>query len=97
MPLMKEEFVEKVNKVLNDMQLSERIALGCQQAGRSINFIHYWAFNALWLKFNSQRDKNGKKMTSKQLQEQAAKEKEYHRKKTIDQERIKKEEAEKAR
>ena len=30
MPLMKEEFVEKVNKVLNDMQLSERIALGCQ-------------------------------------------------------------------
>ena len=36
-------------------------------------------------------------MTSKQLQEQAAKEKEYQRKKTVDQERIKKEEAEKAR
>ena len=29
MPLMKEEFIEKVNRVLNDMQLSERIALGC--------------------------------------------------------------------
>ena len=97
MPLMKEEFIEKVNKVLNDLQLSERIALGCQQAGRSINFIHYWAFNALWLKFNNQRDKNGKKMTNKQLLEQAAKEKELQKKKIADLERQKQEDAEKAR
>ena len=49
-PLMKEEFIEKVNTyLLKDMTLTEKIALGCQQMARSVCFVHYWAFNALWV------------------------------------------------
>lgn len=49
-PLMKEEFIEKVNTyLLKDMTLTETIALGCQQMARSVCFVHYWAFNALWV------------------------------------------------
>ena len=65
-PLMKEEFVEKINdSILNDLDLSEKIALGCQQIARSICFVHYWAFNSLWIKFNTNEADGGQKLGMK--------------------------------
>ena len=51
-PIMRDEFVERVNdRFLHDKVLSEKIAIGCQQVARSVCFIHYWAFTALWISF----------------------------------------------
>ena len=70
-PLMREEFITRVDQnYLNDRALAEKIAIGCQQVAKSVCFVHYWAFHALWLSFNSQRDKD--KLTMKQLLERAA-------------------------
>ena len=70
-PLMREEFMQRINEgYLDDIELAEKIAIGCQQVARSVCFVHYWAFNALWLAFHSQLDAN--KPTIKLLQEQHA-------------------------
>ena len=53
---------------MRDRELAEKIAVGCQQAARSICFVHYWSFNALWLGFNSSKG-GSKKLTMKQLME----------------------------
>ena len=68
-PLIKEEFIHKIDQqILKDRDLAETIALGCQQVARSVCFVHYWAFNALWITFNCQKSTTGK-LTMKQLLE----------------------------
>lgn len=74
-PLMKEEFTHKVNReILKDQLMAEKIALGCQQVARSVCFVHFWAFNALWVKFNSDQG-DGKRDTMKALLAKVAAEK----------------------
>ena len=69
-PLMREEFIERVNTgLLDDFELAEKIAIGCQQVARSVCFVHYWAFNALWIAFHNEQDAG--RQTMKQLLEQA--------------------------
>lgn len=54
-PMMKEEFIDKlVSSVFDEQEhdLANKIALGCQQVARSVCFVHFWAFNSLWLTFN---------------------------------------------
>ena len=69
-PLMREEFIERITtELLEDRELAEKIAIGCQQVARSVCFIHFWAFNALWIAFHSEQDEN--KPTMKQLLERA--------------------------
>ena len=56
-PLMKEEFIDKIfDSVIPDRDFAERLALGCQQIARSVCFVHYWAFNSLWLTYNSTKN-----------------------------------------
>ena len=70
-PLMKEEFMDKIfDSVIADRDFAEKLALGCQQIARSVCFVHYWAFNALWLTFNSSKNL-GQKKKMKELLEQA--------------------------
>ena len=81
-PMMKEEFIDKlVSSVFDDQEheLANKIALGCQQVARSVCFVHFWAFNSLWLTFNqnpSSLKKEPNQATQlKQLLEQAEQEK----------------------
>ena len=69
---MREEFISKINdRMLNDRALATKIAIGCQQVAKSVCFIHYWSFNALWLHYNADLD-DSKRPTMKQLMEQAS-------------------------
>ena len=76
-PQLKQDFIERLASILNnDRNLAEKIAIGCQQAAKSASFVHFWAFNALWITFNNRRDaQTGSKLTMKQLLEQAHQEK----------------------
>ena len=61
-PLMREEFIQRIDEeLLENRELAEKIAVGCQQVGRSPCFIHFWAFHALWLVFNSEKANASKK------------------------------------
>ena len=64
-PLLKADFIERLNSILNDRGMSEKIALGCQQAASSACFVHFWAFNALWITLNCRKDDADKKLTMK--------------------------------
>ena len=75
-PVAKADFIREVKRYLKDEELSEQIALGCQQAAKSPYFIHYWAFHSLFLKFNQTGDK---KKTLKELLKQAELEKQKER------------------
>ena len=78
--MMKEEFIDKlVTCVFDDQEheLANKIALGCQQVARSVCFVHFWAFNSLWLTFNQKRrdEKTNQSTQLKQLLEKAEQEK----------------------
>lgn len=76
-PMMRDEFIETlVRDVFDDQEqeLALKIALGCQQVARSVCFVHFWAFNSLWLTFNTDKGAD-KKPNMKQLLEQAELEK----------------------
>lgn len=74
-PLRKLEFIRRVKNILNDQSMAEKVALGCQEAAHSPGFVHFWAFNALWITINCGGGAGGKKLTMKQLLEQADREK----------------------
>lgn len=107
-PLMKEEFVEKlVCQVFDEIKTKENeakieklaslIALGCQQVARSVCFVHYWAFNSLWLTFNCDSKEPKQKKSIKRLLEQAELEKLENKKLIEDLNKKNFEEAEKAK
>ena len=82
-PMMRDEFIETLVKDVFDDQeheLALKIALGCQQVARSVCFVHFWAFNSLWLKFNTDKGAD-KKPNMKQLLEQAELEKQANQEK----------------
>jgi len=77
--------------------LAEKIALGCQQVARSVCFVHYWAFNSLWVTFNCKSGAGNTKVAMKTLLELAAQDKQKNAAMIADLERQKQEESTRAK